>query len=137
VVTVSDFLAAGFLKEEFDRIAALCEYLETLLKAGPEERARVEDWLESSGTGGPVEEEVRRTVALIAERARYAREVLTRLPCEPLIYTGPESTAEMIDRLEGLLGRGRRGAGRSAGRAQRRSSPARRAATVTAESRLF
>jgi len=84
---VTHFLPAGFLKEELREIERQARLLQEELR----------------GAGAATSARLRALADDIARRAREAYRSISRLSCEPLIWTGAGSTDEVISMLERLL----------------------------------
>ena len=84
---MTHFLSCGFLRD----------YLTEIMESA----ARLDRLLE--GSGRAPDDEARLAAGFIADRARQAVELLDSMPCEPLVWTGPGSTEEVIRRLEEML----------------------------------
>jgi len=93
---VTYFLAAGFIPEE----------LEIMQQAAHEARTLTEGFATEAGSASLPLRHAERLQYLIGEFGRRCDrlcELIDRLHCEPLIYTGTGATQEVIDRLERLL----------------------------------
>lgn len=88
---MSFFLQAGFVGEYFQTIRETAERLEKLLASAGQQLT----WSSL--------EEVKGAVGEILEQSRQACELLDRLPCQPIIYTGEGKTEEVIAMLDRLL----------------------------------
>jgi len=88
---VSYFLRAGFVYEHFQSILDAAERLRELLDLAGQQR-----------TLGSLEE-AKGAAEEILEQSRQACELLDRLSCEPIIYTGEGKTEEVIAMLDSLL----------------------------------
>lgn len=88
---MSYFLRAGFVYEHFQSILVTAGRLRELLDLSVQQRS----WGSLEEVKGAAEE--------ILEQSRQACELLDRLSCEPIIYTGEGKTEEVIAMLDGLL----------------------------------
>ncbi|NPV71397.1 MAG: hypothetical protein HPY55_12260 [Firmicutes bacterium] len=84
---MTHFLSCGFLKD----------YLSEIHEAA----SRLDRLLESSGKAEG--DDARLAAGFIVLKSGEALEILEAMRCEPLVWTGPGTTDEVIRRLEELL----------------------------------
>jgi hypothetical protein len=101
---VTRFLRVGFIQERLVEIAEAAEYAQALLELDEPARRRLQERLAKRGVRAEFEEEIRRSLRQIGRLSRDTARFLADLPCQPLLYTGPEDTEVVIRRLEQLVG---------------------------------
>jgi len=97
------FLAAGFLKEDLSELRAGLEKLRRLLQLSDTEKDKLLTEYVHKGVLTTYKQLLQDTVDELVETVTRTHQVLSQIPSEPLIYTGPESTEEIIARLNRLL----------------------------------
>ena len=104
---MTKFLRVGFVAERLAEIARAADYAQFLLDIDRAQSKHMPGDENASTLGhAPALEldlEIRRCLRTIVHLSRDTARFLDRLPCQPLLYTGPEDTDTVIGYLERLL----------------------------------
>lgn len=99
----TNFLAAGFIREQLDDVRDNAEYLKRLLAMTDEERDLLVDRYAAQGYYTSFVREVEKALDAIVAGAREVHTFISNLSSQPIIYTGEGDTQQVIDMLERLL----------------------------------
>lgn len=97
------FLQAGALRDDLQDLLEQARHLRHLLGLNVVAREELVSGLAHHGQYTTYEAELEKTAIRLEERAAALMDLLTRFPCEPLIYTGEGDTESVIAMLEQLL----------------------------------
>lgn len=99
----TNFLAAGFLQEQVDDLFENAQHLKRLLEMTESERSLLVDRYAAQGYYTTFLREVEKTLNSLVSGAGELHDFLTKLQCQPIIYTGEGETQQVVDMLERLL----------------------------------
>jgi hypothetical protein len=101
---VTNFLPAGFLKEDIDELREGLAFLRQLVNSSTEEkRAIVRSRARENGGYMTYSQLVLQTIEELAETIEGLDDILSRLPADPIVYTGELENCELIRLLNQLL----------------------------------
>lgn len=112
------FLQAGQLRDDLQELLEHARYLRHLLGLNLVAREEMVSGYVQEGYYTTYEAELEKAAARLEEGARALVDLVTRFPCEPLIYTGDGDTESVIAMLEQLLSDSRRRGAEQTRRAQ-------------------
>jgi hypothetical protein len=103
VFAVTNFLSAGFLEEDLDELRHGLRFLQRLLNSSSEEREAILTEYAENNHFTTYDQLLRQTLDGLVYTAERAHNILAELPSDPLVYTGPGSTSDVIRMLEKLI----------------------------------
>jgi|GEM_PF-1622720 len=104
---MTHFLEVGSMREELGEIVELAKHLRRLLAVTPDQRLRIERDRIAQGDITTIGEEIQVAVTELVERAEELAGFLDRFESNPVIYTGPGSTQEVMALLARLVALGK------------------------------
>ncbi|MDQ7792830.1 MAG: hypothetical protein RDU89_00255 [bacterium] len=102
---LSRFLRVGFIEERLAQIARAGEFAAALVDMDETARRRFLARLAEDGEPPSAQDEITRALRTIVRLSKDTSRFLANLPCQPLLYTGPESTDTVVRHLEYLVGK--------------------------------
>ncbi|MHB9146241.1 MAG: hypothetical protein ACYC5Y_13000 [Symbiobacteriia bacterium] len=99
----TNFLAAGFLQEQLAELHEKAEQLKHLLEMNEHDRDLLVDRYAAQGYYTTYVREVEKALNTVVSASSDMHDFLSRLSCQPIIYTGEGETQQVVDMLERLL----------------------------------
>lgn len=102
VPIMTNFLEVGSMREELAEILASAAEIHRLLAMSASERLAIEQSRVRQGDLTTVSQDLQSTTLQIVSRCEEMLSFLDRFESEPIIYTGPGSTQEVLAKLQRL-----------------------------------
>lgn len=102
VPTMTNFLEVGSMREELAEILASAAEIHRLLALSASERLAIEQSRVRQGDLTTVSQDLQAAAVAIVSRCEEMLTFLDRFESEPIIYTGPGSTQEVLTKLQRL-----------------------------------
>jgi len=100
---VTNFLPAAFIKDNMEELREGLQFLQRLLDSSAKERELILEEQARQGCYTTYDQLLWQTVGELLHVSQRTCDVLDDLPSDPVIYTGPGSTSEVIRMLERLM----------------------------------